>query len=79
MSTDASHRELAERLRVQARTVGAGAPGANAGAVDAGAGRPSVGAVFNIITRNANALDFEIPSPGDFARAATMLLRRGYG
>lgn len=41
MSTDASHRELAERLRAQARTVGAGAPGANAGAVDAGAGRPS--------------------------------------
>lgn len=39
----------------------------------------AVGAVFNIITRNANALDFEIPSPGDFARAATMLLRRGYG
>lgn len=38
----------------------------------------AVGAVFGIITRNANALDFEIPSPQDFASAARMLLRRGY-
>jgi uncharacterized peroxidase-related enzyme len=38
----------------------------------------AVAAVFNIITRNANALDFEIPSAEDFTRAAGMLLRRGY-
>jgi uncharacterized peroxidase-related enzyme len=38
----------------------------------------AVAAVFNIITRNANALDFEIPSIDDFDRAAVMLLRRGY-
>ncbi|MGQ7311956.1 hypothetical protein ACUOFU_09670 [Microbacterium arabinogalactanolyticum] len=41
MPADASHRELAERLRSQARSDGAGAPGANAGAVDAGAGMPN--------------------------------------
>jgi uncharacterized peroxidase-related enzyme len=38
----------------------------------------AVGAVFNIITRNANALDFEIPTPTEFASAARLLLRRGY-
>jgi uncharacterized peroxidase-related enzyme len=38
----------------------------------------AVGAVFNIVTRYANALDFEIPSPADFDAAAAMLLRRGY-
>lgn len=38
----------------------------------------AVGAVFNIITRNANAMDFEIPSVDEFDRAAGMLLRRGY-
>jgi len=38
----------------------------------------AVGAVFNVITRNANALDYEIPSAQDFDSAAGMLLRRGY-
>jgi uncharacterized peroxidase-related enzyme len=38
----------------------------------------AVAAVFNIVTRYANALDFEIPSERDFDRAAGMLLRRGY-
>lgn len=38
----------------------------------------AVGALFNIITRNANALDFEIPSTADFDAAAGMLLKRGY-
>lgn len=38
----------------------------------------AVGAVFNIITRNANALGFAMPTPEEFARAAGMLLRRGY-
>lgn len=38
----------------------------------------AVGAIFNIITRYANALDFEVPSPGDFTRAAGMLRKRGY-
>jgi uncharacterized peroxidase-related enzyme len=38
----------------------------------------AVGATFAIITRNANALDFEIPSSADFDSAAGMLLKRGY-
>ncbi|MGC5172072.1 carboxymuconolactone decarboxylase family protein [Microbacterium sp. DT81.1] len=38
----------------------------------------AVAALFNIIARNANALDFEIPSSQDFAKAAGMLLKRGY-
>jgi uncharacterized peroxidase-related enzyme len=38
----------------------------------------AVAALFNIITRYANALDFEIPSEEDLAKSATMLLRRRY-
>lgn len=38
----------------------------------------AVAAVFNIITRYANALDFEIPTDEEFDKAAGMLLRRGY-
>ena len=38
----------------------------------------AVAAVFAVITRNANALDFEIPTADEFDRAAGMLLRRGY-
>jgi uncharacterized peroxidase-related enzyme len=38
----------------------------------------AVGALFNIITRYANALDFAIPTPEEFERAADMLLKRGY-
>lgn len=38
----------------------------------------AVASVFAVITRNANALDFEIPTAEDFDRAAGMLLRRGY-
>ncbi|HWT33015.1 MAG TPA: hypothetical protein VN107_04575 [Microbacterium sp.] len=38
----------------------------------------AVAAVFAVITRNANVLDFDIPSIDDFDRAAVMLLRRGY-
>ena len=38
----------------------------------------AVAAVFAVITRNANALDFEIPTSDEFDRAAGMLLRRGY-
>lgn len=38
----------------------------------------AVGALFNIIARNANALAFDIPSAQDFDSAAGMLLRRGY-
>jgi hypothetical protein len=34
--------------------------------------------VFNIITRYANALDFAMPAPLEFDRAASMLLKRGY-
>ena len=37
-----------------------------------------IGDVEAVITRNANALDFEIPSAAEFDRAAGMLLRRGY-
>lgn len=38
----------------------------------------AVAAVFNIITRYANALDFEIPSPAEFAASSRVLLKRGY-
>lgn len=38
----------------------------------------AVAALFAIVTRYANALCFEIPSPADFDKAARMLLRRGY-
>lgn len=38
----------------------------------------AVASLFNIITRYANALDFEISSEEDFAKSAKMLLRRGY-
>jgi uncharacterized peroxidase-related enzyme len=38
----------------------------------------AVAAVFNIITRYANALDFVIPTPEEFDGAAGTLLRRGY-
>lgn len=38
----------------------------------------AVAAVFNIIARYANALDFDVPGPEDFHKAAGMLLRRGY-
>ncbi len=38
----------------------------------------AVGALFNIITRYANALDFTVPSAKEFDRAAGMLLKRGY-
>lgn len=39
----------------------------------------AVGAVFNIVTRYANALDFAMPTPDEFDRAGDMLLKRGYG
>lgn len=39
----------------------------------------AVAALFNIITRYANGLDFAIPSRSEFDRAANMLLKRGYG
>jgi len=39
----------------------------------------AVGTLFNIITRYADALDFAIPSPKEFDRAAGTLLKRGYG
>lgn len=38
----------------------------------------AVAAVFAIITRNANALDYAIPTAEEFDKAAVMLLRRGY-
>ena len=38
----------------------------------------AVGALFNVITRYANALDFAMPTPEEFGRAAKMLLKRGY-
>jgi uncharacterized peroxidase-related enzyme len=39
----------------------------------------AVGALFSIITRYANALDFEIPTHDELTKSADMLLRRGYG
>ena len=38
----------------------------------------AVGTLFGIVTRYADALDFAMPTPGEFERAATMLLKRGY-
>ena len=38
----------------------------------------AVGALFNIITRYADALDFSLPTTAEFERAANMLLKRGY-
>lgn len=38
----------------------------------------AVAALFNIITRYANALDFAIPTDAEFGKAAGMMLKRGY-
>jgi uncharacterized peroxidase-related enzyme len=38
----------------------------------------AVAAIFNIVTRYADALDFAMPQPNEFERAANMLLKRGY-
>jgi uncharacterized peroxidase-related enzyme len=38
----------------------------------------AVGALFNIVTRYADALDFSLPTADEFDRAANMLLKRGY-
>jgi uncharacterized peroxidase-related enzyme len=38
----------------------------------------AVGALFNIVTRYADALDFAMPTAEEFERAASMLLKRGY-
>jgi len=56
------------------------ASAAIAAGVDAEALRDAaaVATTFNIITRYANALDFALPTADEFARAATMLLKRGY-
>ncbi len=39
----------------------------------------AVAALFNIVTRYADALEFQIPTKEEFDRAADMLLKRGYG
>ena len=38
----------------------------------------AVGALFGIVTRYADALDFALPTADEFDRAASMLLKRGY-
>ncbi|GAB3803101.1 hypothetical protein GCM10028798_21440 [Humibacter antri] len=38
----------------------------------------AVASIFNVITRYANALAFQVPSPEEFEKAAGMLLKRGY-
>jgi len=38
----------------------------------------AVAALFNIITRYANALDFTIPTDAEFEKSAGMMLKRGY-
>jgi uncharacterized peroxidase-related enzyme len=38
----------------------------------------AVAAVFNVITRYADALDFAIPSDAEYGKAAGMLFKRGY-
>lgn len=35
-------------------------------------------ALFNLIDRVADALNFDVPSPASFAQSAEMLLKRGY-
>ncbi len=39
----------------------------------------AVGCLFNIVNRYSDALDFAIPSDREFDRAASTLLKRGYG
>jgi uncharacterized peroxidase-related enzyme len=39
----------------------------------------AVATLFNIVTRYANALNFAMPTSNEFDRAASMLLKRGYG
>lgn len=39
----------------------------------------ALAALFNIVTRYADALNFAIPTETEFDKAATMLLKRGYG
>jgi uncharacterized peroxidase-related enzyme len=39
----------------------------------------AIGAIFNIITRYADALNFTIPMEAEFDKSAGMLLKRGYG
>lgn len=39
----------------------------------------AVAALFNIITRYADALGFAIPTDAEFDKSALMLLKRGYG
>lgn len=38
----------------------------------------AVASVFNVITRYANALAFQVPNSDEFDKAAGMLLKRGY-
>ncbi|RWZ54815.1 hypothetical protein ELQ92_16005 [Labedella populi] len=38
----------------------------------------AVAAIFNIVTRYADALDFTIPTEEEFDKAAGMMLKRGY-
>jgi uncharacterized peroxidase-related enzyme len=38
----------------------------------------AIGALFSIVTRYADALDFAMPRPEEFERSANMLLKRGY-
>lgn len=38
----------------------------------------AVGTLFGIVTRYADALAFALPTPAEFERAASMLLKRGY-
>ena len=39
----------------------------------------AVATTFAVVTRYADALDFTVPSAVEFARASTVLLKRGYG
>jgi uncharacterized peroxidase-related enzyme len=38
----------------------------------------AVCALFSVVTRLADALHFDVPSPESFARSAKVLLKRGY-
>jgi len=51
----------------------------NAGvSADALSDAVAVGALFNVVTRYADALGFALPTANEFDRAASMLLKRGY-
>ena len=70
-----SVRALAERLVVNPNTIAkAYAELSREGVIEA----LMVGYAFNVITRMADAFEWDVPGAGSFAASAKMLLGRGY-